>query len=84
MKAAVRDLISAFHAVDLFGSDETREAANTLLDAARAMATTNWKDDKELESLADRVGKSEDAFVRAARTDLFPDDTRRNGLLAGQ
>ena len=81
MQVALRNVLSAYNTVNLFGSPETRRAAHALWNAARRMATTAWKDLQELNTLTAPVGEAEEAFAAAARKELFPDDAEQSRRL---
>lgn len=70
-KLALQHVLSARHTVDLVGSKESRVAARALWNAVYHMTTTRWKDADELKDLSLAVGNAEDAFIDAARRDLF-------------
>ena len=84
MQVALRNVLSAYNTVILFGSVETRRVAQALWDAARRMATTTWRDPQELATLTAPVAKAEGAFAAAARKELFPDDAEQSGRLTEQ
>ena len=84
MQVALRNVISAYNAVNLFGSVETRGAARALWDAARRMAATTWRDQHELATLTAPVAEAEEVFAAAARKELFPDEAVQPGRPADQ
>lgn len=84
MQVALRNVLSAYNTVNLFGSVETRRVAQALWDAARRMATTTWRDPQELATLTAPVADAEGAFAAAARKELFPDDAEQSGRLTEQ
>ena len=73
MQVALRNVLSAYDTVNLFGSVETRRAAKALWEAARVMVTTTWREQEELANLTAPVAAAEEAFAAAARKELFPD-----------
>lgn len=81
MQVALRNILSAYNTVNLFGSPETRRAADALWNAACKMATTAWRDPQELNSLTAPVGEAEGAFAAAARRELVPADAEQSARL---
>jgi hypothetical protein len=84
MQVALRNVLSAYDTVNLFGSVETRMVAKVLWDAARGMATTTWREQEELANLTAPVAAAEEAFAAAARKELFPDAADQSGRFTGQ